>query len=102
MMNCTNEAKLEAALATQRVTLERVKAVIDKAHYWQVPGTTITVCALVCRNGFTVMGQSGCPTKAQFNSELGRMIARDNAMVELRKHECYALRNEILMSTPEV
>lgn len=43
----------------------------------------LTFCVLVTRNGFTVTGESACASPENFDAELGRKIARDNAIDKL-------------------
>ena len=40
----------------------------------------LTFCVLVLRNGFTVTGESACASPENFNVEIGRRIARENAV----------------------
>ena len=40
----------------------------------------LTFCVLVLRNGFTVTGESACASPENFNAEIGRKIARENAV----------------------
>ena len=40
----------------------------------------LTFCVLVLRNGFTVTGESACASPENFDAELGRKIARANAV----------------------
>ena len=40
----------------------------------------LTFCVLVLRNGFTVTGESACASPENFDAELGRKIARENAV----------------------
>ena len=40
----------------------------------------LTFCVLVLRNGFTVTGESACTSPENFDAELGRKIARQNAV----------------------
>ena len=40
----------------------------------------LTFCVLTLRNGFTVTGESACASPENFNSEIGRRIARENAV----------------------
>ena len=39
----------------------------------------LTFCVLVLRNGFTVTGESACASPENFDAEMGRKIARQNA-----------------------
>ena len=40
----------------------------------------LTFCVLVLRNGFTVTGESACVSPENFDAEIGRNIARQNAV----------------------
>ena len=40
----------------------------------------LTFCVLVLRNGFTVTGESACASPENFDAEIGRKIARENAI----------------------
>ena len=40
----------------------------------------LTFCILVLKNGFTVTGESACASPENFDAELGRKIARQNAV----------------------
>lgn len=40
----------------------------------------LTFCVLVLRNGFTVTGESACASPENFDADLGRKIARQNAI----------------------
>ena len=44
------------------------------------PLELLTFCVLVLRNGFTVTGESACASPENFDAELGRKIARQNAV----------------------
>lgn len=43
----------------------------------------LTFCVLVLRNGFTVTGESSCASPENFDAELGRKIARQNAVFKV-------------------
>ena len=43
----------------------------------------LTFCVLVLRNGFTVTGESSCASPENFDAELGRKIARANAVAKI-------------------
>lgn len=72
-------------------TLESVQQLVQEsaAHFWTAPGTTLTCCVLVLRDGFTVVGKSACMDKAQFDIEIGRKMAFDDAVSELIRLESY-------------
>lgn len=39
----------------------------------------LTFCVLILRNGFTVTGESACASPENFDAEIGKKIARQNA-----------------------
>ena len=43
----------------------------------------LTFCVLVLRNGFTVTGESACVSLENFDAEVGRKIARENAVQKI-------------------
>jgi hypothetical protein len=85
----------EKGLTAPRVTPEIVDAAIAGEHYWVPDETTLTVCVLTLKNGFTVTGESACASPENFNAEFGRKIARDNARQKIWALEGYALRNKL-------
>lgn len=52
----------------------------------------LTFCVLVLRNGFTVTGESACASPENFNAEIGRKIARQNAINKVWSLMGYELR----------
>lgn len=61
----------------------------------QSPLDLLTFCVLVLRNGFTVTGESACASPENFNAEIGRRIARENAVAKVWPLMGYALRNKL-------
>lgn len=55
----------------------------------------LTFCVLVLRNGFTVTGESACASPENFDAELGRKIARQNAIAKVWPLMGYALRERL-------
>lgn len=55
----------------------------------------LTFCVLVLRNGFTVTGESACASPENFNAEVGRKIARDNAVAKVWPLMGYALKQQL-------
>jgi len=55
----------------------------------------LTFCVLVLRNGFTVTGESACASPENFNAEIGRRIARENAVAKIWPLMGYELRTRI-------
>ena len=55
----------------------------------------LTFCVLVLRNGFTVTGESACASPENFDAELGRKIARANAVNKIWPLMGYALKEKL-------
>lgn len=120
----TNDEQNEAAIKAMgadvapRVTPDAIQAAIVSEHYFtaadgamatqsgldrHVHGATgvplplhlLTLCVLVLRNGFTVVGKSACASPANFNAQLGRSYAREDAVRQLWPLLGYALRDKL-------
>lgn len=90
------ESKIqEAGLDGPRVTPSDVQDEILAALYHVFPGTTLTVCALVLKNGFVVTGESAAASPENFNEELGREIARKKAEEKIWPLLGYRLRDAL-------
>ena len=55
----------------------------------------LTICVLVLRNGFTVTGESACASPENFDAELGRKIAQQNAVSKMWPLMGYALKEKL-------
>lgn len=55
----------------------------------------LTICILVIENGFTVVGKSACASPANFDADLGRKFAREDAIRQLWALEGYLLRERL-------
>ena len=55
----------------------------------------LTFCVLVLRNGFTVTGESACASPENFDAEIGRKIARQNAVSRIWPLMGYELRTKL-------
>jgi len=55
----------------------------------------LTFCVLVLKNGFTVTGESACASPENFDAELGRKIARQNAINKVWPLMGYALKERM-------
>ena len=93
--NQIEQAIQDKGLTSARVTQERVDSVIVGEDYHVFPGTTLTICVLKLKNGFTVTGESACVSPENFDAELGKNIAKANARDKIWALEGYALRERI-------
>lgn len=55
----------------------------------------LTFCVLVLRNGFTVTGESACASPENFDAEIGRKIARQNAVAKIWPLLGFRLRDKL-------
>lgn len=55
----------------------------------------LTICILVLKNGFTVTGESACASPENFNEEIGRKIAYENAVEKIWLLEGYLLKQNL-------
>ncbi len=59
------------------------------------PLDLLTFCVLVLKNGFTVTGESACASPENFDAEIGRKIARQNAEQKIWPLMGYALKERL-------
>ncbi|WP_145590713.1 Gp49 family protein [Yersinia aleksiciae] len=107
----------EKGLTAPRITPDHIESVISSEHYFTagdgyagVAALTakegdiitppsqldlLTFCVLVLKNGFTVSGESACASPENFNEEIGRKIARQNAVNKIWMLEGYLLKDRI-------
>ena len=55
----------------------------------------LTFCVLTLQNGFTVTGESACASPENFDAEIGRKIARDNAVQKIWPLMGYELKQRL-------
>ena len=55
----------------------------------------LTFCVLVLKNGFTVTGESACASPENLDAELGKKIARQNAVAKMWPLLGYALKERL-------
>ena len=109
------EAEIQAkGLTAPRITPSDIEANITGEHYFTagdgIAGRCfrevstlhsprslelLTFCVLVLRNGFTVTGESACASPENFDAEIGRKIARQNAVQKIWPLMGYELRSKL-------
>ena len=95
-----DEEKLEAEIKSKGLNAPRLNPThiseqIAGEYFHVIPGTAFTICALTLRNGFIVTGESAAASIENFNEEIGRNIARDNARNKIWALEGYLLRSKL-------
>ena len=105
-----DEHKIESLIQEKgktapRVTPQALDAALDsqvKPQYYQFPGTTVTVCALTCTNGYVLVGKAAAASPENFDAAIGRAVAYKDAREQLWPLLGYSLRNELKDSTDEL
>lgn len=85
----------EKGLNAPRLKPEDIDNTIASEKYHVFEGTTLTVCCLVLQNGYTVTGESAAASVENFDEEIGRKIARENARNKIWALEGYRLRQRL-------
>ncbi|WP_186156803.1 Gp49 family protein [Burkholderia gladioli] len=107
---------IEKGKTAPRVTPDGIKAAIIGEYYFSgmdgavrsfeasdspspyqhaVELSLLTFCVLVLRNGFTVTGESACASPDNFDAEIVRKIARQNAIAKIWPLEGYLLKQRL-------
>ena len=116
MSDAAIEQEIQAKGKTAaRVTPADIEANIVQEHYFtagdgcfglevalcgtpvtnEVSLNLLTFCVLMLRNGFTVTGESACASPENFDAEIGRKIARQNAVQKIWPLMGYELRSKL-------
>ena len=86
-------------MSENKITLDDVEAEIVREDYHQFPGTTLTVCALVLKNGMAVTGESACCSMKNFDAEYGKQIAKENAKEKIWQFLGFRLRDKLMAAS---
>lgn len=91
------EKEIQAkGLNAPRLTPAMIDAAIRSVQFWNPPThTTLTVCVMKLRNGFTVIGESAAASPENFDREVGCKIASENAHKQIWQLEGYLLRERL-------
>lgn len=76
-------------------TAAQAATAVDRTIDADSPLHLLTFCVLTLRNGFTVTGESACASPENFDAEIGRRIARENAMQKVWPLMGYELRSKL-------
>lgn len=94
------ENKLEQEIQNKglnapRLTPSKIDEVIVDEAYYVFPGTTVTVCCLTLLNGFNTVGKSAAASPSNFDAEIGRKLAKENARNKIWALEGYLLKQDL-------
>ena len=115
-----NDQQIEEEIQTKRLTAPRItltdiEANIRGEYYFTAQDgikgsdpfvaqytnrelSLLTFCILVLRNDFTVVGKSACASSENFDAEVGRKIARQDAINQVWPLMGYALKERMASS----
>ena len=100
-------------MTAPRITEDEVMGNVVSAHYFTAaqgvdmsdPEMTdakmppslhlLTFCVLILRNGFTVTGESACVSPENFDTMIGRKVARENAVQKIWPLMGYELKERL-------
>lgn len=107
-------------LSGPRITPQDVEAAIASEHYFTAaegfmghawatmsdsrsikpppPLEVVTICVLVLKNGFTIVGHSACASPENFDAVIGRKVARQDATQQIWPLLGYVLKNVLAFS----
>ena len=122
MLNTVTEQELAARAIAPRITETDLEAAINSEHYFtaqdgrngalnagtysgrEVPSDgdadllplgLLTICVLVLENGYTVTGTSACASPANFDADIGKRLARRDAVRQVWPLLGFQLRDRI-------
>lgn len=117
MIDQAIEQEIQAkGLTAPRITPADIEANIASEHYFTAADGVLgaqddytlldtplalgllTFCVLVLSNGFTVTGESACASPENFDAEVGRKIARANAVNKVWPLMGYELRSKLAVA----
>ena len=81
-------------LNAPRLTPAHIDSTIKDISYHRLTDV-LTVCVLTLMNGFTVTGESACASPENYNEEIGRKVAFDNAREKIWMLEGYLLKEKL-------
>jgi hypothetical protein len=106
-LNAT-EAECAEGRTAPRVSLADIESAIEVEGYFTAGAAlaalgypahpslgVLTICLLVLRNGFTIIGKSAPASAANFDEALGRKLAYEDAVRQIWPLMGYALRQKL-------
>ena len=80
---------------TNKVTLESIINKIVGEMYLVLPDGRTTVCMLTMQSGYTIKGMSACVDASNFDMNIGRKIAFEDAIRQIWPLEGYLLAERL-------
>ena len=70
-------------------------AYVHKDYAQDKSTACLTICILTLENGFTVTGESACVSPENFDADIGKEVAYDNAREKIWQLEGYLLKQRL-------
>ncbi len=98
----TQEASIEQELVAKGLTAPRITPIdvtmnIVGESYHVFPGSLTTICELTLKNGFRVVGMSACASPLNFDADVGKRIAYEDARRQVWGYMGYELKSKLAL-----
>jgi hypothetical protein len=93
--NISSEHYFTAYDGAMNSSVHTGKSGVYRGDVYMDPLPLLTFCVLVLKNGFTVTGESACASPENFDAEIGRKIARQNAVQKIWSLMGYELKQRL-------
>ena len=74
------------------LTVEDLDKLVSDVGFYKVEGTTTTICTIKTISDFVIVGTSATISEENFDEEIGKKIAYDNAFEKLWELEGYYIK----------
>lgn len=95
------ESPKGAKIASEEVQDDWISKNIMSVFYGVLPSKKTTICEIILKNGFSVVGTSSCVDIRKFNEQLGQKLAFEDAYRKAGELEAY-LRQQALYESGEL
>lgn len=75
-----------------KLTKEALEALIIEEHYLRPGNGTLTICVLTVKGGTTVLGESNVLNPNNFDADIGKKMAREDAIDKMWSLEGYRIK----------
>lgn len=95
-LEVTDAASAAVQKTPHRVTLDSMMRKIAREEYIHPESIPhMTICVIVLDNGFSLVGKTAPADPGNFNADLGRQFAKEDAIRQMWQLEGYALRERL-------
>lgn len=98
-LRISDDASKAVQKTPNRISLDSMLAKVVSEEYINPPSIPhMTICVIVLENGFSLVGKTAPADPANFDAELGRRFAKEDAIRQMWPLEAYALRERLTIS----